>query len=172
MKQPKTFVLLSVIVAVLVLGVAYAAISNINLEITGTASAAPSDSNFSVAFGKINTEDKPTYVATKGNGKVEFTTPSDTSATMTVTDLVSVGDEVTATFYVINNSTDLKAAISQPTVSGTTEYFTVTSALTDSEIGATGKTTITVTVKLVKVPITDTVSTNIKVGFTASPVNV
>lgn len=172
MKQPKTFILLSVIVAVLVLGVAYAAISSINLEITGTASAAPSDANFNVAFGKLNTEDAPTYVADKGAGVVTFTTPSDTAATMTVTDLKSVGDKVTATFYVINNSTDLKADLSTPTVSGTTEYFSVTANLTDAEIGASGKTTITVTVELIKVPITDTVSTTITVGFTASPVNV
>ena len=178
MKQPKAFLFLSIIVAVLVLGIAYAAISNVSLQITGTAEAAPADSNFKVAFGKLDDGTyKPDFVATNEADDCEavatFTVPADNQATITATGFKKVGDTLTATFYVLNNSTDLKASLPDEklTVNGTTEYFQVTADLTNNEIAAKGNTTVTVTIKLLKLPISDKVTTTINVGFEAIPVN-
>ena len=175
MKSPKTFLFLSIIVAVLVLGVAYAAISNVSLQVTGTAEAAPSDSNFKVAF-----KNNGSFVASNADKGLESITAtvtfdeiSEHSATITAKDFVQVGDTVVATLTVSNNSTDLIAELPKDklTISGTNEYFQVTADLGSNEIAANGNTTVTVTIKLIKLPIAKNVTTTINVAFEAVPVN-
>lgn len=186
MKESKAFLLLAVVSAVLIIGVAYAAITNVNFTITGNATAAPAQENFKVAYGKINEADAPTYVATDKGGadikksgetgrvEVAFTTPTDTSATMIVTGLTKAGDKAVATFTVANKSTDLRAQLVDPTgrevlEAYNEEYFDIeVSDFVDTIIAPTGKTTFTVTVTLKKVPVADPVTATIDVAFEAA----
>lgn len=50
MKKTSKIIMLSLVVAALLLGIGYAAIQNITLNISGTATADPSQTNFKVSF--------------------------------------------------------------------------------------------------------------------------
>lgn len=170
MKSPKTFLLLSVIVAVLVLGIAYAAIGNITLTVNGSATAAPDATNYKVAFtgdttltGSFINKDT-TIDSLKSAGKVSISATADAiSATLTINEgaLVSVGDTITATLDIKNSSVDLQAAITDTTTNSNEEYFEVTSSLSKGTLLPDGKTsadftdsaTLTITVKLIKTPL-------------------
>jgi len=172
MSRTKTLYLLLITVAVLVMSIAYTAITNLEFNITGNASAAPSADNFKVAFGKVGTVNAPSFVVGAGTSagvNVAFTTPLDTAATLDVTGLKRVGDSVVATFTVINESTDLDATLTELNTTGTNNYFTVTAKSTDKVIKAREKTNIEVTVTLIKLPITSNAVANISVNFSAVP---
>jgi len=172
MRQKRTFQLLGIVVAILVMSVGYASISNLNFTITGNATAAPSAENFKVVFGKVGTADAPTFSVGAGTStgvNVAFTTPSDRVATLDVTGLKRVGDSVVATFKVINESTDLDATLTDLNTTGTNNYFTVTAKSTDKVIKARQKTNIEVTVTLKKLPVTSNAVANISVNFSAIP---
>jgi len=126
MKSPKTFLLLSVIVGVLLLGVAYAGIQNVNLTVSGTATATPDQANFSVKF--IGTPNK------SGKGTITATKTGDLTAEMTVTGLKAVGDEAVATFRVCNYSEDMSAKISVSTNNNNTEYFGISTQFKGDEM--------------------------------------
>lgn len=169
MKQPKTFLLLSVIVAVLVLGIAYAAITAVNLTVTGNVTATPDQGNFKVAFGKADDEsNKPTF---SGTGTATLNVTGDLTATMDVTGFTKVNDEITVTFKILNTSDDISATLlaADPT-NNNTEYFEVTKNLDKSSIAAVnGVATLTVTVRCIKTPL-ESQSATIGVVVTATPV--
>lgn len=164
MKQPRTFLLLGVIVSVLILGIAYASINDVTLKVSGNVVASPDQGNFNVAFsGKPSTSGKGTINAS-ANGKV---------ATMDVSGLTVVNDTATAVFTIANTSTDLKATLTEVDITNdNTDYFTVTASLASNELAAeTGTTTLTVNVQLVKLPIDADETAVIGVSFDAQPVN-
>ena len=163
MKNPRTFLLLSVIVAVLLLGVAYAAIQNITLTINGTAQATPDQANFDVRFTDTT--------SWSGKSRPTLTITGNTTATMQVTGLTAKGDTVTAIFNVKNYSADLYANLSRSVTNSNTEYFKVTSALGKTTLAPNETTTFKITVELIKTPITGNVSTTITGKAIASPVN-
>jgi len=178
MKESKAFLLLAVVCAVLIIGVAYAAITNVNFTLTGNATAAPAQENFVVAFGKVGETGAPTFTGSTGVN-VDFGTPSDTTATMVVTGLKKVGDTATATFTVLNKSTDLKAKIVLPegrtamldATKAASDYITVTvSELVNTVIDKESSTTFTVTVELIKLPVANDVTATIDVAFQAAAV--
>ena len=93
---------------------------------------------------------------------------------MNVTGLTAKGDTATATFEIENTSADLSAALSvvEPITNSNTEYFDVTYNIADPVIGVnetTATTTITVTVKLIKTPITQDEETTIGIILNADP---
>lgn len=163
MKNKNLIIALIVVAAIVILGVAYAAINNITLNINGTAAAIPSDANFKVKF---------TGTPTKGAHVTEATITDDKNATMTVSGLTAKGDSATATFTVTNASPDLSAKIAVAAASITdTEYFKVTATPSTTAAITTGKTaTVTVKVELIKTPISTSPSGKITVSLTASPV--
>lgn len=185
MKTPKTFALLSVVVAVLVLGIAYAAIQNVTLTVDGTATVSPDQGNFSIKFA--NPSQVTAGVAGRGSGSL--TVESDTAkATLSVSGLVKVGDYVTATIDVVNDSTDLGANLKESvsevvetltkedksTVSSKDSYFEVTASLSDTSVTKDGDgdtVTLTITVKLIKAPIEGDVSGKFTVSVLATPTN-
>ncbi len=164
MKKKKSFVVLALIVAVLVLGVGYA-ISSVNLSVNGDVKISPDDSNFDVNFTDA-TVTGTNNTATKGDGK---------TATLHVESLKTVGDTVTATYTITNDSkAGINASLTNPTVAYTEDdakgFYEVTSTLADTTaIAPAGTKEMTVTVKLVKAP-TDEVTGNFTISFTASPV--
>ncbi|MBR3613573.1 MAG: leucine-rich repeat protein [Clostridia bacterium] len=162
MKKTNKIILASSIVAVLLLGIGYAAIQNITLNISGTAAADPSQSNFKVMFSGTPTVSDDTYVTAA--------ITDDTNATINVDGLTKAGDSVLATYTVQNASTDLSADLRVSTTNNNPEYFTLTSELAKTSLTAGEATTLTVTVELTKTPIVDSVSTTIGVQLEAMPV--
>lgn len=160
MKNKKTFVGIALLMVVLVLGIAYAAITG-SLTITGTATATANADNFKVVFNGEKTADEG----------VTATITGDTTATMNVTGLTKTGDKKTATFTIENQSEELNALIAVKANTVTTnnaEFFSVTAKVDDSAtLEPDGTTTVKVTVELVKTPVTD-VTGSINVELTAT----
>lgn len=169
-RDTKTIIAVILFVAVLLVAVGFAAISNITLNIEGTAQAQASGENFSVKFATGN----PT---TDGAGTITATRTDDTHATLDVTGLSAKGEKATATYTIQNTSVDLSAELSAVASNDNEEYFKVTYAFKNDEttpVIAKGATTeITVTVELMKTPVdesTENLDATIGVAITAKPV--
>lgn len=162
MKKRRTYAGLIILVAVLCFGAVYAAMSNITLNIGGSASAVVEDENFKVKFTGTP--------ATTGE-TVTASITDDHNATINVS-LSSKGDKVTATYTILNDSEDLSASIAVPTITNSNEeYFAVTTDMADATVvAAGGETTVTVTVELIKTPIEEDQTSTINVALVASPV--
>ena len=162
MKNKKTVIALTVLLAVLALGIGYATITNITLNITGSTAATASDANFSVKFVDSGAE------ITGSNATGEVT--SDNEATITVSGLTTKDDIATITYPVKNYSADLGASLTATvTENSNDDFFEVTPTFASSSIGANSETTLTVTVKLLKTPAADQTG-SIKIKLEAAPV--
>ena len=154
------------VLAVILVAVAYAAITSTQLNINGTGNATANQSNFKVEF--IGT---PT---TGGKGTTTATIDSSvkTNGTVTVNGLTAKGDEATATYTVKNLSADLSADLTAQATSSNEEYFEVLCTLEKTTLKAQEETTLKVTVRLLKTPIDETkenLKTDIGVTVTAEP---
>ena len=154
------------VLAVILVAVAYAAITSTQLNINGTGNATANQSNFKVEF--IGT---PT---TGGKGTTTATIDSSvkTNGTVTVNGLTAKGDEATATYTVKNLSADLSADLTAKATSSNEEYFEVLCTLEKTTLKAQEETTLKVTVRLLKTPIDETkenLKTDIGVTVTAEP---
>ena len=154
------------VLAVILVAVAYAAITSTQLNINGTGNATANQSNFKVEF--IGT---PT---TGGKGTTTATIDSSvkTNGTVTVNGLTAKGDEATATYTVKNQSADLSADLTAEATSSNEEYFEVLCTLEKTTLKAQEETTLKVTVRLLKTPIDETkenLRTDIGVTVTAEP---
>ena len=164
MKKRNTYVGLFLLAAILMLGIGYAAISNITLNISGKAKATVSDSNFKVKFtGTPTVSDEDIITA-----EIE----SDLKASINVDSFVAKGDTATATYTILNDSDDLSASIAIPEITNDNEdYFSVTTDMTAATtVDAKNTTTVTVTVELIKTPIDNDQEANISIDLVASPV--
>ena len=168
-KNTKIVLGVVLVLAILLVAVGYAAIQTVNLKIeSSSAQATPNQSNFTVKF-----------TGTPTTGGVGTTTATldetdELKASMNVTGLTAKGDTATATFEIENTSADLSAALSvvDPVENSNSEYFDVTYNIADPVIGVnetTATTTITVTVKLIKTPITQDEETTIGLTINAEP---
>lgn len=164
MKNKRILIVTVLLIAVLLLGIGYAAISNINLNINGTASATISDANFKVKFTGTPTVSDAT--------KVTAAVTDDLNATIDVTGLTAKGDKATATYTILNDSPDLGATLTATTsLTGTNaDYFNVTYAFANESLAKGEDTTITVTVELLKTPVESDVTATVGVTITAAPV--
>lgn len=165
MKNKKSLLSLGLLALVLVLGVGYAVVSTQNLTISGTASVA--ESTLAVSFNGVTT--------TGGAGTTTATaTKGALTADISVTGLTAIGDTATATYTIQNLEKDLNASITKETITNSNEAFfevttSVDSAATVIEKEKTG--TVTVTVKLIKMPIASADSeAAITVKLLATPV--
>lgn len=159
---------LIMLIAIFVLGIGYAAISNITLLINGSATAAQglTDDEFVVRYIKASDTESSysgvasvasnpaSYVITKGTGNKATTTASaavtnDTEATFTAADMEK-GDHVTYTYYVANLSEeDVPAHVYvdvQNSSNSSLDYFTITATLekTTLNVGDVSKVTVVV----------------------------
>ena len=102
MRERQVFITLGLILAVLMLGIAYAAITTQEFNVSGSAMATASDANFDVRFTGT--------VKSSGDGTVTGTIASTgKSATFDVTNLNTKGQKSVITLNVINNSADINA---------------------------------------------------------------
>ena len=166
-----TKVLLGVIIAaVIIIGVAYAAVAQIDLQIAGSAEAIIADDNFDVCF--VSEADGNTMKTTVtenvgGSNKAITATPTISAdpndksrkATLEVSGFDVVGDEIEATYIIKNNSIAATDAILSVDVKGAgeyasnfEEYFEISDpVIADPRIGPTESTTVTFTVKLARI---------------------
>ena len=158
-------IVLLVVIAVVTLGIGYAAISAVNLIINGNATASVDQNNFKVHFTQAQSITGSTGVS----GTSSIDAQDDTKATFDVTGLTKVGDYAEAVYTVRNDSNGVGAEISLSVSNSNSEYFKVTETIQDNKLQAGEETTAKVKVEMIKTPITDSVSTSITATITASP---
>ena len=154
------------LVVIILVAVAYAAITNVELNINGVGSAQAKQENFKVEFiGTPSTSGKGTTVATiNSNDK--------TQGSVNVTGLTAKGDEAVATYTVKNLSSDISADLTADATSSNQTYFEVICSLEKTTLKAQEETTLKVTVRLLKTPIDETkedLKSNIGVSIKAEP---
>ena len=154
------------LVAIILVAVAYAAITNVELNINGVGSAQAKQENFKVEFiGTPSTSGKGTTTAT-------ISESDKTKGTVNVTGLTAKGDEATATYTVKNQSSDISADLTAEATSSNQTYFEVICSLEKATLKAQEETTLKVTVRLLKTPIDETkedLNSDIDVTLTAEP---
>ena len=154
------------LVAILLVAVGYAAITNVTLNIKGTAKSEGNPDNFKVELiGEPQTSGDGTTTAT-------INTTDKTQGTMNVSGLNAKGQTAIATYTVKNQSTDLSADLTAKATSTNDEYFEVQCSLDKTTLKAGEETTMTVKVKLLKTPIDETkenLLTEIGVNIDAEP---
>lgn len=192
-KEGKLF--LGILVAVLILGVGYAAITGVNLLINGqaTAKASAEDGDFIVHFDDFKANENY-IVYSEEAGSDSFTQTFDTvkhitaassttdksasitvnadrlSADVTVSNMTTVGDTVRLTIPVINESDGIKADLSTAITNNNSEYFNVTAETATNTLNSnSATTTITVTVEVVKVPKLNNAEGSFTVTLKADP---
>lgn len=143
MKNRKVFFGVALFLAVLTLGIGYAAISNVDLQITGSAAGEGVQENFNVRF----TDD----VTVDSNGAasrvvVEARKTGDLSGVVNVSKLSAKDETVVVTYTVENYSEDLSAALSLDSSEIVDDNFRITAVLSDNLIAAGGKATVTITI--------------------------
>ena len=166
-KHKKGLVIVLLLIAVLVLGVGYAAITSVTLDINGQAAATSDDENFDVnfvgtpSFDKMHANTDATIVAAISDVH---------NATIQVTNLKKVGDYVTATYDIENVSPEeIIAELSANVSNSNSTYFDVSYEFEEDAIAKGEQTTITVKVELKKVVVGDDQTADIEVAITATP---
>ena len=164
----KRMSIFAILIAVLALGIGYAAISAVTLSITGSGTISPDTDNFNVHYDG-------TVAVTKSSNDITTTQSHDNAQTgqFTITGMTKKDDTVTFTYTVQNDSEDLSASLAAPTIvtNSNSTYFTVTSSTAANSIAAGGSTTQTVTVTAIKTPVTEDETTNVTINLVASPSN-
>ena len=163
MKNRKKMLTTALIVLVLLLGVGYATVSSVNLNINGTAKAESKE--LQVFYDGVNSGTSTKVTAISSPDKAR-------TATFTVENM-TLNETVTMTFEVKNYETDVNATLAAPSVTENTNgvYFEVTTSCNKTTLNAGDTATITVNVKLIKTPVTaEAGSTTVTVGMAASPV--
>ena len=159
--KKKLQIMIFVLIAVITLGVGYAAISAINLVISGNATGTPSQSSFSVVFKSAS--------VTTGTGTATIDPNDATVAYFDVSGLNAQGDTAVATYTIKNESYGVGAEIRLNIANTNSEYFQVTESITDNKLQAGDTTTATVTVQMKKTPINNNVTTTITGTINATP---
>ena len=167
MKRTNTKIIGGVLVlAIILVGIAYAAITNTELKISGTGKAEGSQSNFVVEFiGTPTTSGDGTTVATIDE-KVK------TKGTITVTKLTTRGETATAKYTVKNKSAELSADLKAEATCSNDDYFEVICSLDKTTLKAQEETILTVSVKMLRTPVDETkedVTADITAKITAEP---
>ena len=153
----------ALIVLVLLLGVGYATVSSVSLNINGTSKAETKELQVFYDGTNSGTSDKVTAISSPVKTR---------EATFTV-ESMTLDETVTMTFEVKNYETDVNATLAAPSVTQNTksEYFQVTTSCDKTTLNAGDTATITVNVKLIKTPVTDEAgSTTVTVEMAAPPV--
>ncbi len=189
-RRKNSKLLLGLLVAIVSMGIGYAAIAGIGLLINGNASLKANGNNedFKVRFVRNDANEtaieNPVQNAITFIGKHEDGTDMDTSgfsasvtddthAAFDAGDMETVGDYAEFTYTVVNESDAVDAMLSFDVsdVNDEDEYFEVTKDVNKAIIGEGETTTVKVKVKLIKVPTISDTEANFTVTLTASPVD-
>ena len=149
MKKRRTLIIPLLLVAALTLGIGYAALSDV-LDIQGTA-----EISAGIAEEAFNQDVYFSAVA-PGTGITASINPDNNDkATFTATGFSQVGDTVSVTYTIKNDSEHYAANVTPELIQNSNAaYFNITSdwASTMQTIAAGGEKTITITVELIKLP--------------------
>ena len=186
MKQKRTFITLLLVIALLCLGIAYAAVTSQTLTISGSAGVLTDEQKVNVIFtaaevqGEAGTDYPGTVTANVDNS-------DKTKATINVSDFKTIGDSVTVIYTIENQQTDLQATLAAPVVTLTgagkqagtpSGWFDVDCTLSGNTLAKNGEAgdsqTATVVVTLNQTPVTadqvTAASDTITIDIVASPV--
>ena len=177
MGNQKLIVSMLILIAVLLLGIAYAAVTTETLAIKGSTTAQVDEENFKVCFDQ---EISPKTTVITGSGillndqqtTVAAEYKDETNATLDIKGLTAEGDEVTATYTIKSESRGLNAAIDTQLLYDANEYFSVTKSLEKTTLGEEDSTRLTIKVKMLKTPVTTVPQSTITIKITASPVQI
>ena len=165
MKNKKSLLSLVIFALVLILGVGYAVVSSVDLTIGGTAGV--KNASLKVDFESV--ADTKTSGATISHTLTQHAKEDE----FTITDMV-LNETVTMEYTVANHETDVDADLTEKIAlsNNNPEYFEVSYKINGNEIKAGGTTTVTVTVKLVKTPVTEAQGkTTVSLTLNAAPKN-
>ena len=158
--------ILGVLIAILAIGIGYAVVSAIPLEIKGTGTVASNPNGFVVKFSGVASK--------TGDGTLNASITNDTHATISVSDMTESGQKATFVYTVLNASEEMNYAanLTTPTVEvEKSEYFDVTAVVDNpTTIKQNETTTVTVVVTAKKTPVGDDVTSNITVTLNAEAV--
>ena len=158
--------ILGVLIAILAIGIGYAVISAVPLEIKGTGTVGSNPDAFVVKFQSV--------LSQEGDGTLNASITDDTHATMSVSGLTETGQTATFVYQVVNASEEdnYAAELSTPTVVvEKNEFFVATATVqTPTTIGQNETTTVTVNVTAIKTPVGDDVTSDITVTLNAEAV--
>lgn len=87
-----------------------------------------------------------------------------------MSELATMDDEATVTFNVINESNGIAALLSLKITNSNTEYFNVSKDIQKTNLLAGENNNITITVSLKKLPISESVSSSIKLKIKSNPI--
>ncbi len=165
--------ILGVLIAILLMGIGYAAISAVTLRINGTGTVSPNPDNFKVVYTAVSTSNVSTGLTVTPD---TISADGDVTTSFTVTGMTKKGDAADLTYTITNKSPDLGATLGTPgvTISGTnaSEYFQVTSSTAGTTLTANGGTTTqTVHVEVIKTPIEADVTGTFTITVQATPTN-
>lgn len=198
-KRKKIGLFVFAILAIALLGIGYAAISNIELTINGKAGA-HANGDFKVVFTgtpviEDNVSDKiknytnsdTTDDLIDGTTNATINATTKTLASFEVYGFENKGEYATVTYIVTNESNDLSAKLSVTSDSvSNTEYFAVDTTIANTDtngttlVGSDGKKVlpagksveVEVKVELIKTPVTtNQLDNSIRTVITAEPVN-
>ena len=163
MRQKRTFVTLLLVIAILCLGIAYAAITSVNLTITGSASAVAKTGVIDVQFTGYELDDssKGTVTASVGVTPEGEDEADMTKATINVSELTTEGDTAIVRYTIENKAEDIAAILGTPSVVyDNTDWFSVKCELSANTLAKNNESdtdtqTATVTVTLLKTPVSD-----------------
>lgn len=163
MKKKKSMIVLVILVAILVLGIGYAIVSDVNLTISGTLSTPEEALDVVISAATPNAAATGDPIPAHAFGTV--TAPAGLTATITaLLDTVGASGQKTVTYTIKNNETDVDALVTLSSIkfgeADSDEYFTCTTSLGSGITVPAGSTaTFTVTVGLQKMPIESTDAT-------------
>ena len=179
-RKRKGLIVLAIVAMVAILGIGYAAITNVGFTINGSASAEGDQSAFNVHFSAVGFDGEE--IKTAADKITHNETQDDAhSGTFSISGLTTQGDNAQFVYTVKNDSTDLSAVIPKDSIKVSSltgkaaTYFTVAvesqNPAGDVNIAPGGTTTITVTVTLNKTPIEKVDTGDLTVTFVANPSN-
>ena len=186
-RRKNSKIILGLLIAVVALGVGYAAITGINLLVNGTATLKSSDGNFGVRFVRNNANEtaieNPVENAIKIVGhnvddtlmdvnEMNASVEDDTHATFSVGELDEVGEYVEFTYTVVNESDGIDAMLSFDIAdeNDALDYFEVSKTVDKSVISEGETAQVTVRVKLINRPLIEDFNGSFTVTLTANPV--
>ena len=167
MKNKKSLLGLGLFALILVLGVGYAVISDVELTFGGSAKGID-EAELKVDIVSVNDtkSGSATVTHTLGAGHVK-------ADTFTITDM-TLNETVTMVYTIGNRETDIDATLEEAVTlsNNNTEYFEASYKIDNASVKAEGTTTVTVTVKMIKTPVVDEKNiANISFKLNAKPVN-
>jgi len=182
-RRKKSKIILGLLIAVVALGVGYAAITGLNLLISGTSSV-KQNGDFIVRFVKPeSTEtamDNAEQNAIKISGKnaddsdmdvsnMSATIEDDTHATFNAGELDEVGEYAEFTYNVVNESEGINANLSFEVSTDDNDYFDISKTVSKDRISEGEISTVKVKVELIATPKVNSATENLSVTLVATP---